>query len=326
MISVANDNGTGAIMLGRGDGYLPRISPTGTHVAWLSDNAVRGAALQVVLVPASEETATPEVSLGLRCTDHAWSPDGTRIACETAGRAPSSRVGPAGGITVVDIASKAKTVLVAPQGGQVEGMAWSPDGLRLAFGWAPFKGRDYTKGRLEVIGADGSSRTTLAALGAFPVWHATRGIAYARESTLICRGDTFADPQSSYRLSILDPATGASRVASTWSAPCALGLLPFGFLPDGRIVATLLDAANQRYPVAIQTAIVDPVTRRTTLLRFPDGGQPFGISADGTRLLVGLDFADVGAAALRSVNLAGKDGRTIVRNAIAASATVSWAP
>ena len=326
VISVANDDGTNALMIGAMDGYLPRISPDGTKVAWLRENAARGAALMMTVVPATEEEATPDVALGVRCVDTAWAPDSTRIACITAGRAPSAQVDSARGLTIVDTTTKAKRTLVAPSRGQVQGVAWSPDGLRVAFGWARYAKGDYAPGRLEVTGADGTGRTVLVGVGAFPIWHPTHGIAYAVEKTLVCTGDTFADKQPSYRMAILDPASGASRVATDWHLACALGLLPFGFLPDGRVVATLLDAANQRYPVGIQTAIVDPASRRTTPIRFPDGGQPYGISADGTRLLVGMAFADIGRPSLRSVNLTGGDARVIVRNAISASTTATWAP
>ncbi|MFM9125140.1 MAG: hypothetical protein ACKOSO_08350, partial [Actinomycetota bacterium] len=105
VIYAANDNGTGAVMIGAADGYLPRISPDGTRVAWLRENAARGAALIMTAVPPTEEEATPEVGLGLRCVDLAWSPDGTRIACVTAGRAPGAQVDSARGLTVVDVAS-----------------------------------------------------------------------------------------------------------------------------------------------------------------------------------------------------------------------------
>jgi len=326
VVYAANDNGTGAVMIGQTDGYLPRIAPDGTRVAWLRENAARGAALAMAAVPATEEEATPDVALGLRCVDMAWSPDSTRIACITAGRAPSAQVDSARGLTIVDTATKAKTTLVAPSRGQVQGVAWSPDGLRLAFGWARYAQVDYTPGRLEMIGADGTGRGVVAPVGAFPIWHPAHGIAYAVERTLVCTGDTFADRQPSYRMAILDPASGASRVATDWHLACALGLLPFGFLPDGRVVATLLDAANQRYPVGIQTAIVDPASRKMTPIRFPDGGQPYGISADGTRLLIGMAFAEIGNPGLRSVNLKGGDARVIVRSAINASTAATWAP
>lgn len=326
VLYAANDNGTGAVMIGAMDGYLPRISPDGAKVAWLRENAARGAALAMTVVPATEEEATPDVALGLRCVDMAWSPDSTRIACVTAGRAPSAQVDSARGLTIVDVATKATTTLVAPSRGQVQGVAWSPDGLRVAFGWARFAKGDYAPGRLELIGVDGGGRSVAAPVGAFPIWSAAHGIAYAVEKRLVCTGDTFADLQPSYRMAILDPATGASRVATDWHLACALGLLPFGFLPDGRVVATLLDAANQRYPVGIQTAIVDPATRRTTPIRFPDGGRPYGISADGTRLLIGMDFAEIGNPSLRSVDLRGRDARVIVRNAISASTAATWVP
>lgn len=56
------------------------------------------------------------------------------------------------------------------------------------------------------------------------------------------------------------------------------------------------------------------------------GLLPFGTSADGARLLVGMPFAEKGDRSLRSVNLKGADRRVIVRNAISASTAATWAP
>jgi TolB protein len=94
-----------------------------------------------------------------------WSPDGARLAWAsesgTAGPDPASMTSSRSQLWVAD-ANGSNVIQLAEVNGRIEGIAWAPDGGRLAFHAETYDDRDLTSS-VAVIGADGSGLSTIAA-------------------------------------------------------------------------------------------------------------------------------------------------------------------
>jgi Tol biopolymer transport system component len=132
----------------------PRWSPDGSLVAFSGSEYPAEAAL-VGVARADGSGVVWTQSTGSRypvALD--WSPDGAQLAW-------ASESGSSSELWVAD-ANGANAVRLAEVMGTIEGIAWAPDGDRLAFHAENYDDRDRTT-LVAVIGADGSGLTTIAA-------------------------------------------------------------------------------------------------------------------------------------------------------------------
>ncbi|HXM54609.1 MAG TPA: S9 family peptidase [Candidatus Dormibacteraeota bacterium] len=153
---------------GGADRY-PRWSPDGRRLAFLSDRARRGTA-GIHVIPVDGGEAAPLVVRERAVSAFAWSPDAAFVAF-TAPDEPhdedrrrererddavvNGRATPPDRLHVIDVTTGQVTTL--DTGAEhVSGLAWSPDGRRLAYGTWPTPGLDDAwRGSLHVIGSGG---------------------------------------------------------------------------------------------------------------------------------------------------------------------------
>ena len=118
----------------------------------------------------------PLLSTVLRVVKQArWSPDGLRIALTQTTVSPAQI--PTDGLFVVDAAGGNLVQLTQSQPGQnIDGISWSPDGLRIAFDvvntTGPFPNQTPTSADIFAINADGTGRVRLTTDGRSfnPAW------------------------------------------------------------------------------------------------------------------------------------------------------------
>jgi len=156
-----------------GEDRMPRWSPDGTRLAFLSDRAKRGTA-GVYLIPADGGEAAQLVVRERAVSALAWSPDGTKLAFlapdepdEEDRRREREREDaevfgerwPAHRLWVVELSSGQVTAL-GDRDGHLAAVDWSPDGAALAVIVRPTPELDAAgEGRICVVAADGSGAT-----------------------------------------------------------------------------------------------------------------------------------------------------------------------
>jgi dipeptidyl aminopeptidase/acylaminoacyl peptidase len=196
-VLVMNADGSGVRRIGHGSN--PFWSPDGTRIAFDAN----GGGISVVH---ADGTGTKRFAVRSRF-GFTWSPDGKRIAYSD--REESSR------IHILEVASGASTTLGASSFNRAGSLAWSPDGMTIAFdadklhlidvatgrvteltdGFAPVWSPDgariafLSRGSLFTIGRDGGGRRRLA-VGAAPApasWSSDGGfLAYERQRFAGC--------------------------------------------------------------------------------------------------------------------------------------------
>ncbi|MDJ0520477.1 MAG: hypothetical protein QNJ90_00225 [Planctomycetota bacterium] len=172
----------------------------------------------------------------------AWSPDGTRIACNVTDGLGSFDV------YLVDVATGVATMVAGPYSlaaGIVSGMTWSPTGDRLAY---------TIENMLHVLDLETGTDTEIFGIAFDPDWHPTdERILYTRDNAL---------------WSILADGTGITQILQGYD-----GILLPQWSPDASKIAMGYTAEGALDPMSI--AIYDIATE--TLTVFDDTGYAFYI-------------------------------------------------
>ena len=310
-VFVANDDGTGITALGV-RGSRPAISPDGTRVAYVAGPIGEGTSLRIRTIATGAEvvSAAPFGGIG----DPLWSPDGTRLL------APTDAVDADGyvtgeGLTLVDAATGAVTVVVPAKGNEVTGYSWAPSGAQFAYATKRWTGRLYGE-TIRIANADGTAARTLGA-GTNPLWGPTR-IVFRRHTSERWHAMTVYHAQ----LWLADPTTQLSHypakgmVAGPWAGYWA---------PDGSTLYGGIGGEDYALP-----GRVNATTGRFTPYRDASGATfsdafPAGISADGATLLMRVDVI-AGREQVKLMPAAGGAMRSYIRDVLEISLTPSWQP
>jgi hypothetical protein len=265
---VAAANGTGARKLGVGEGAL--LSPNGQLVASAGFGAHPGLLVYKVgggtlagVPPLTKDTVMPL----------AWSPDSTYLAVELY----DTKLGSGPGNAAVDVIDVATGQVTATAAGVVEGASFAPTGSdRVVFGLT--QSQTYSKpANLYTLPADGSAPATQITHEGHsidPVWGA-HGIVFVRTRN---RGK---DEAPAYHLELLNGTT-VTAIASPKPSALVDGLYPVAISSDGtHVVAEYAgEDTSQAYAVNLAT------NRFKQLGATQDSAQGWGISKDGTRVLI----------------------------------------
>ena len=160
-VFTANADGTGERPLLTGAWELPHWSPDGTHVSL--GGAGPDGLVTTTIVGADgsgpRTFKTPSASLNLGCS--AWSPDGTRLACEGWDDRDPTR----NGVYTVDSTDGGglTRVTTSPGGGHDIPGSFSPDGSRISF----VRSTVADHGSLILVAAKGGKETPLSTIDTF---------------------------------------------------------------------------------------------------------------------------------------------------------------
>ena len=320
-VMVANDNGTGARAIARGQSAA--ISPDGTKVAYqaVSSSSDTGWSGFVVEVATGARTA-----LGSACvTTPVWSPDSQWLACQTqSANAKGFVTGNGLGLVSVPASLAGVATLpvadyVAAKGNAVDyGMAFSPDSTRIAFSFSsyppPIDGGTLLVAPLSNSGA----HTRVMTRASSPVW-GDAGIAVARSRRV--RVSLGGPPMRLIRTQVwtVQPdGTGARQVTRYSATGLTTGPYPVAWAPAGNLLLGAIGGEDQSDPITISVP-----GGGIRVLRRGAIDVPAAISADGRRVLytAGMDGPPVN---IRVIGTRGGTPRTLVRNASGPSVTAGW--
>ena len=161
-LRVMGSDGAGPVSLGPVVDR-PSWSPAGDELAVLRDRYH----LERIAADGSGATVIATAEPGARLFQPAWSPDGEDVAFAVG--LEDDLEDPPLGIRIVPADGGTPEMLVPLSAVAFEGLAWSPDGSRLAFS-ARFGSNCSAFGRLYVVGADGSDLTEVALDASEPDW------------------------------------------------------------------------------------------------------------------------------------------------------------
>jgi len=312
-IVVARDDGTGRRTLPV-RGLSPVVSPDGGLVAFATPSAAAAGKVRIVRLATGAVTRTDQVCLARL----AWSPDSTRILCQTESANARGFI-TGNGLALIDAATGASRALVRARGSGVEGYSWSPDGTRIAYANGGFTSR-----LRSVVVADpadmAASRRRLIRNATAPVWGPVKiAVARYRYGTVVRRGVRNSVVRS--QIWTVNPGGGGAHQLTRYSASAltTTGPFPSFWTPSGdRIVGTISGTD--------QSDLITVGARTGTIRRLgPGDAAPDGISADGRTILYTTGFLDTNYR-LRTIGIGGRRGRLLVRNASSASVSADWAP
>jgi hypothetical protein len=317
-LMIANDRATGATRLGA-SGSSPLISPDGTRVAYLGGtDAMPQLRIRTIATGAEIVAAVmPGTSVGFGSE---WAPDSAHLAMPTESATAKGYVTGAG-IDIVDAATGAITVVLAPKGHDICGFSWATAGDRLAYASQRY-GAAYGACTLRIAALDGTTTATLGA-GSSPLWGPQR-IAFQRFANVRWHGMRLQHAQ----LWTIDPsAPGAAPAQLTHYASVGMISGPFATLwsPDGRMLYGGIGGEDVSMPGRFNAT-----TGRYTRLR--DGGgkalydaSPIAVSADGATLL--LDTGEMGGTPVyKTMPSGGGALRVFLRHAYNLTVQPSWQP
>jgi Tol biopolymer transport system component len=316
-LMIANDRAAGATRLGA-TGTSPLISPDGTRVAYLSGTMARPQ-LRIRTIASGAEVvvvATPGTSVGQGIE---WAPDSAHLTMPTESATAQGYITGAG-LDIVDAATGAVTVVLAPQGQDLCGFSWAPTGDRLVYASQRY-GSQFGDCAIRIIGLNGTIIAALGA-GANPLWGPAK-IAFQRYTSVRWHGMRLRHAQ----LWTIDP-TG-SGAPSQLTRYRSVGMIygPFATLwsPDGTTLFGGIGGEDVSMPGRFNAT-----TGRYTRLRDGrgnalDDATPIAVSADGATLL--LDTGVIGGNSVYRTMPAGNGAlRVFLRGAYNLTVQPSWQP
>jgi dipeptidyl aminopeptidase/acylaminoacyl peptidase len=264
---------------------MPRWSPDGKTIAFLS---AREGPPNVYLLPLGGGEPRKLTAATTGVADFAWSPDGSRIAFLSADPASDAdqqaekenggvmvidEKYPLGRLRVIDVATKAVTDLTLPDR-HVSGLAWSPDGNRIAFVSSPTpKVLDGDRSDLFVVPSRGGAIAPLVVQPgpeSSPTWSPDgRSIAFISSSGSSGLGDD--------HLFVISADGGTPRkIAPSFDNHFS----SIAWSPDGKDVffTTTERVRMQVLKVSVDGGTVTPVTSGDRVY------SDYSLSKDGTRM------------------------------------------
>lgn len=158
-----------------------------------------------------------------------------------------------------------------PAGGSLNGLAWSPDGRKIAFqDNNSYKLPNYTK--INVINADGTGLSTVRSLSMFSTRDArpSRGLLGAAQVAVWSPGSTsllYADTNAITRVENLYTVNvstkKSSRITSNASAATAIGV--YAWLPDSRILYGFGPLSGTSYSISTLKTVKPDLTSPKTI-------------------------------------------------------------
>ena len=316
-LMIASDRATGATRLGA-TGSSPLISPDSTRVAYLGGTMARPQ-LRIRTIATGAEVvvaATPGTSVGQGIK---WAPDSKHLVMPTESATAQGYITGAG-LDIVDAATGAVTVVLAPKGHDLGGFSWAPTADRLVYASQRYGG-NYGDCTLRIVGLDGATIASLGA-GASPLWGPTK-IAFQRYTNVRWQGMRL---QHAQLWTIDSNGPGAPRQLTHYRST---GMIygPFATLwsPDGKTLYGGIGGEDVSMPGRFNAT-----TGRYARLRDRNGkvlydAAPIAVSADGKTLL--LDTGEMSGTPVYKTMPAG-DGavRVFLKHAYNLTVQPSWQP
>jgi len=316
-LMIASNQATGATRLGA-SGSSPLISPDGTRVAYLGGTMARPQ-LRIRTIATGAEVvvaATPGTSIGQGIN---WAPDSAHLTMPTESATAQGYITGAG-LDIVNAATGAVTVVLAPKGHDLGGFSWAPSADRLVYASQRY-GSTYGDCTMRIVGLDGATVASLGA-GASPLWGPSR-IAFQRYTNVRWHGMQVQHAQ----LWTIDPNGPGRPTQLTHYTSVGMIYGPFATLwsPDGKTLYGGIGGEDVSMPGRFNAT-----TGRYTRLRDGNGkalydAAPIAVSADGTTLL--LDTGEMSGSPVYKT-MPSHDGAVRVFLAHAYNLTVqpSWQP
>ncbi|MCA1643331.1 MAG: DUF4214 domain-containing protein [Acidobacteria bacterium] len=161
-VYVMNADGSNQLRI-TADGEAPTFSPDGTKIAFTIYQGPGNGFGEIYVVGADGCNPVNVTKHPLPDLSPTWSPDGAKIAFIT-NRDHSNPQDPEDGLNeiyVMNADGSNQTRITNGQGGFYLTPAWSPDGTKIAFGFAPPNARSDTEVEIYVINADSTNLTRL---------------------------------------------------------------------------------------------------------------------------------------------------------------------
>jgi Tol biopolymer transport system component len=316
-LMIATDQATGATRLGA-TGTSPLISPDGLRVAYLGGTMARPQ-LRIRTIATGTEVvvaAMPGTSIGQGIQ---WAPDSAHLTMPTESATAEGYI-TGGGLDIVDAATGAVTVVLAPKGHDLGGYSWAPTADRLVYASQRF-GSLYGDCTMRVVGLDG---VTIASLGTGtnPLWGPAR-IAFQRYTNVRWHGMRLQHAQ----LWTIDPNGPGAPTQLTRYRSVGMIYGPFATLwsPDGRMLYGGIGGEDVSMP-----ARINATTGRITRLRDGNGtalydAAPIAVSADGRTLLLGTGVI-TGAPVYKTMPAGNGALRVFLKRAYNLTVQPSWQP
>ena len=316
-LMIASDRATGATRLGA-TGSAPLISPDGTRVAYLGGTMARPQ-LRIRTIATGAEVvvaATPGTSIGQGID---WASDSAHLVMPTESATAQGYITGAG-LDIVEAATGAVTVVLAPKGHDLGGFSWAPTADRLVYASQRYGG-DFGDCTMRIVSLNGATLASLGA-GASPLWGPTR-IAFQRYTNVRWHGMRLQHAQ----LWTIDPNGPGRPTQLTHYASVGMIYGPFATLwsPDGKTLYGGIGGEDVSMPGRFNAT-----SGRYTRLRDGNGkvlydAAPIAVSADGTTLL--LDTGEMSGSPVYKTMPAG-DGalRVFLKHAYNLTVQPSWQP
>jgi dipeptidyl aminopeptidase/acylaminoacyl peptidase len=283
LAAIGSESGAHRFTTALAEERMPRWSPDGSRLAFLSDRTERGTS-QVHLIDASGGEAASLTALRRGADLIAWSPDGRSLSFTADRLALSGQQDPPGEIYVASLADRPRVILqvlieggepqvIGPAAGHVWSYAWSWDGRSIAAITTESNRLDDTLGNVQFVVVDVATHAerTLATLPFVP-----DRLEWSPDGSQIVIINETGETPDDTRVILYESRTGDSRTLEPGDTTPAWA----GWVGDGSRLL-VLTAEGFWTPVEL----VDLTTHVTSRLELqPEGGTiagPLSLSDDG---------------------------------------------